>query len=88
MKIIDLSGDSINLEKLLNFADRENILVRRGDGTIFWIAAIADDNPDENFAREVELTRQNSELMEFLAARSREPGLYRLEQVRAKLGLE
>jgi hypothetical protein len=64
-------NESIDLEELLNCAGRENVLVRRSDGTIFLIAAIADDNADEDFAREVELTRHNPELMEFLGTRSR-----------------
>ncbi|MDY6786399.1 MAG: hypothetical protein SW833_28465 [Cyanobacteriota bacterium] len=44
MKMIDFSAGSINLEKLLNFAGQENILVRRDDSTVFLIAAMSSRN--------------------------------------------
>ena len=41
----------------------------------------------DDFDQELELTRQNAELMDLLEQRSQEPGAYTLEEVEKRLGL-
>ena len=82
MKTIKVTENSLNLEAILNLASKENILLETLEGREFVLAEI------ENFDREVELTRQNQELMNFLDERSREQKTLTLNQVRQQLGLE
>ena len=82
MKTIKVTENSLNLEAILNLASKENILLETPEGREFVLAEI------ENFDREVELTRQNQELMNFLDERSREQMTLTLNQVRQQLGLE
>ena len=82
MKTIKVTENSLNLEAILNLASKENILLETPEGREFVLAEI------ENFDREVELTRQNQELMNFLDERSREQKTVTLNQVRQQLGLE
>ena len=82
MKTIKVTENSLNLEAILNLASKENILLETPEGREFVLAEI------ENFDREVELTRQNQELMNFLDERSREQKTLTLNQVRQRLGLE
>ncbi len=82
MKTIKVTENSLNLEAILNLASKENILLETLEGREFVLAEI------KNFDREVELTRQNQELMNFLDERSREQKTLTLNQVRQQLGLE
>ena len=82
MKTIKVTENSLNLEAILNLTSKENILLETPEGREFVLAEI------ENFDREVELTRQNQELMNFLDERSREQKTVTLNQVRQQLGLE
>ena len=82
MKTIKVTENSLNLEAILNLASKENILLETLEGREFVLAEI------DNFDREVELTRQNQELMNFLDERSREQMTLTLNQVRQQLGLE
>jgi hypothetical protein len=82
MKTIKVTENSLNLEAILNLASKENILLETPEGREFVLAEI------DNFDREVELTRQNQELMNFLDERSREQMTLTLNQVRQQLGLE
>ena len=82
MKMIKVTENSLNLEAILNLASKENILLETLEGREFVLAEI------KNFDREVELTRQNQELMNFLDERSREQKTLTLNQVRQQLGLE
>ena len=54
-----------SLKEILELASEENIILRTQDGREFVLAEIDD------FDREVELTRQNEEFMQFLDERSR-----------------
>ena len=82
MKMIKVTENSLNLEAILNLASKENILLETPEGREFVLAEI------DNFDREVELTRQNQELMNFLDERSRVQMTLTLNQVRQQLGLE
>jgi hypothetical protein len=87
MKTIDLATKTQTVDELLTLAEAQNILIRTADGRIFLVAEIEEGDTDDTFAQEVELTRQNTELMKLLGERSNEPGRYSSDQVREKLGL-
>jgi hypothetical protein len=87
MKTIDLASDSATREEIFQLAERQGVLVRTADGKLFIVAEVDDDDADEDFADEVARTRKNAALRELLAERSREPGKYTIDEVRAKLGL-
>ena len=59
----------------------ENIILRADDGSEFILAEIDD------FDREIELTRQNRKLMEYLEARARQTKTLPLAKVKTELGL-
>lgn len=81
MKTVDLTGKSIGLDDVLTMAADENVIVRTSDGREFVVAEIDD------FDREVELVRQDAELLSFLEARSKSPGAKSLAEVKKSLGL-
>ena len=82
MKTIDVSRRAQALNKVLRQARQENLILRTADGTEFVVAEIDD------FDRELELTRENKELMKFLTARERDPRRIPLDQVKRRLGLK
>jgi hypothetical protein len=89
MKTIDLTAAPSRTEDVLQLAERDHLVVRTPNGKAFLITEVDDpDGTDEDFGREVELTRGNKALRELLRERSREPGRYTLEQVRQELGLK
>ena len=65
MKTITVSSRARTLNALLKQALQENLILRTADGHEFLLAEIAD------FDREIELTRQNEELMQLLAPAER-----------------
>jgi hypothetical protein len=81
MKTITVSTRSKQLNTLLAQARKENLILRAADGTEFVLAEIDD------FDREIELTRQNKKLMEFLENRAKQKKTIPLAQVKEKLGL-
>jgi hypothetical protein len=81
MKTIELSGGP-TLAEILKLAKAENLILRTPEGEEFVVAEIDD------FAREVELVRQNDELMRLLAARSKEKAKHTLDQVKKQLANE
>ncbi|MBN2580944.1 MAG: hypothetical protein JXB10_18305 [Pirellulales bacterium] len=81
MKTIDVSATTPSLSELLALAHSGNLLLRAPDGKEFLLAKVDD------LALEVEMIRQQPELMEFLSQRSREESRSSLRQVREKLGL-
>jgi hypothetical protein len=87
MRTIELGNKAQTVDELLTLAEAQNILIRTPDGRVFLVAEIDEGDTDDTFAQEVELTRQNTELMKLLAERSSETGRYSSEQVREKLGL-
>jgi hypothetical protein len=81
MRTITISAQAKEINALLEQARRENLIVRSPDGTEFILAEIDD------FNREIELTRQNKSLMEFLDLRARQTQTVPLEEVKVQLGL-
>ncbi len=81
MKTITVSKRAKGINSLLKQAQRENIIVRSSDGTEFILAEIAD------FDREIELTRQNKELMKLLDLRAKQTRTIPIDEVKAQLGL-
>ena len=79
MKTIDVNSHSEELNALLRQALEENIVLRTPDGHEFVLAEIDD------FGREIELTRQNKELMKLLDRRGREKAAVSLAEARRKL---
>ncbi len=81
MKTITVSPHARTLNALLKQALEENLVLRTGDGHEFVLAEIDD------FDREIELTRQNRELMRLLDSRGREKATISLAQARSRLGV-
>ncbi len=81
MRVIDISEKPISINELLNSAIAENVILKAADGREFVLAEV------ETFDRELELTKQNEELMEFLEMRSEDKNTYTLQEVKQQLGL-
>lgn len=83
MKTVDLTTQLATLEEVLSLADQENVVLRTKEGREYIVAELDD------FDRELELVRQNEELMEFLARRSKgEPTPQELHEFRPELSEE
>ncbi|MBE9114438.1 hypothetical protein IQ249_00875 [Lusitaniella coriacea LEGE 07157] len=79
MKVIQVSEDSTTLATLLEAAQHENLILRTADGLEFILAELDD------FDREIELTRQNEELMDFLNRRAEATQTVSAAEARARL---
>ena len=79
MKTIGLTEGALNLEGVLGMASQENVILRMEDCREFVLAEV------DSFDREVELTRKNQELMNFLDERSNDQGVFTVEQAREQL---
>ena len=82
MKTIDVSAASPTLSEVLQFADEGAVMLRTPDGREFLVAEVDD------FEIEISRVRQNEELMQFLAERSKETKTYSLSEARKLLDLE
>lgn len=82
MRTITVSRRARILNALLKQALEENLILKTEDGHEFVLAEI------EDFDREVELTRQNDELMRLLDKRGQEKATISLSEARARLGIE
>jgi hypothetical protein len=85
MKIIKITKRSLELRKLLEIADREDIVVETPEGDLFMISAV------DEFDYEIARQRKNKKLMTFLDKRFRaarqEKGIP-IEEVSRRLGLD
>jgi hypothetical protein len=81
MKTITVSRRAKGIIALLKQAREENLIVRSPDGSEFILAEIDD------FDQEIQLTRQNKKLMEFLDFRAKQTETIPLEEVKRQLGL-
>jgi hypothetical protein len=81
MKTIAVSMNDKELQELLEQAKKENLILRTPDGIEFVLAEIDD------FDREIELTRQNEELMALLESRASQAATVSLSQLKTDLGL-
>lgn len=81
MRTITVSPRARSVNALLKRARRENVILRSPEGEEFILAELDD------FNREIELTRQNRALMEFLEARARQTETVPFEEAKALAGL-
>jgi hypothetical protein len=82
MKTIKISARAKTINTLLRKAKRGALLLRSPDGHEFILAEIDD------FNREIELTRQNKELMKLLDERGKQSKTFKAAEVKKQLGLE
>ena len=78
-KVIEVSSDLPILNDILVEAQQNNLILRTADGLEFIIAQIDD------FNREIELTRQNKELMAFLDRRAEQTKTVSAAEAKARL---
>ena len=81
MKTITVSRNSRSIMDILKQACKENLIIKSPDGLEFILAEIDD------FDREIELTRENKELMKFLDHRAKQTKTIPLEQVKRELSI-
>jgi len=81
MKTINIPRTARGINALLQEARRMNLIVRSPDGHEFILAEV------EDFDREIELARENKDLMAFLEKRARQTRTVPLKEVRKQLGL-
>jgi hypothetical protein len=81
MKTIDINEISLSLKEVLELARHENVVLKADGGQEFLVTELDD------FDREVELTRQNKELMSLLDERSKATHRISHEQVKRELGI-
>ena len=78
MKTIELSGRRQSLEKVLELAAEEDLILTTSDGRQFVLAEIRD------FENEIRLVREQKELTELLNARSTTTKTRSLEEVKER----
>jgi len=81
MKTVTISRRARGINALLDQARRRNLILRSADGHEFILAEVDD------FDREIELTRQNKELMALLDQRAKQTKTIPLDEVKAEMGL-
>ncbi|MGH7494687.1 MAG: hypothetical protein ACREOO_20135 [bacterium] len=67
MKVVELSTTTATLEQLLEWASRENVLIKGHNGDEFVLASVDD------FEAEVETLSHSDDFIAFLDARAKEP---------------
>lgn len=82
MKTVNVNSRSRVLNGLLRQAIEENLVLRSPDGREFVLAEIDD------FRREIEVTRENEELMRLLDQRGRERATIPLAEAKRRLGCD
>jgi hypothetical protein len=82
MKTVNISAREKTINTLLKEAKKEGLILRSPDGHEFILAEIDD------FNREIELTRQNQELMKLLDERGQQTKTIKAAEVKRQLGLE
>jgi hypothetical protein len=81
MKTIDLAANPLEVERLLDEARTEDLLVRLGDGSEFLLIAV------DEFDQEVTKSRDNPRLMSLLDARAAAQGTISMDEVKRRLSL-
>ncbi len=81
MKTIPVSRRAKSLYAILDSARQENLILELPDGTEFILAEI------DSFDREIEVTRQNQQLMSLLDQRAKQTKRVSLTEARKLLGL-
>lgn len=82
MKTVTISRHAGSITSLLEAARQDKLILEAPDGREFILAEI------DVFDREIELTRQNKPLMEFLDRRASDPRRIPLADAKALLGLD
>lgn len=82
MKTVNVSTRAKTVTTLLKKARKGGLILRSPEGHEFILAEIDD------FSREIELTRQNKELMKLLDERGRQNKFMKRQEVKEQLGLE
>ncbi len=82
MKIMELGSQLPSLQEVLRLAAGDGLILRTSDGKEFLLAEV------NELDREIEMVRQQPELMDLLARRSNPGATFTLDQVRAELGLD
>jgi hypothetical protein len=81
MRMITVTPSQTELNKLLDQARDDDLMLQTPDGTQFIVSAVDD------FDLEIARTRKNRELMAFLEERARQPATITLEEIERELGL-
>ena len=81
MKTVFVSRKAKTINELLEQAARQNLILRTPDGHEYVLAEVDD------FDREIELARQNDQLMAYLDERAREAATIPLNDIKQELGL-
>ena len=81
MKTVLITKRSKSIYDLLKQAMKQNVILRSEDGKEFILAEVDD------FDREIELARQNKNLMKYLDERGKEKATIPLEDLEKELGL-
>ena len=81
MKTIKVSKQAKTINALLKRARQENVILRSAEGDEFLLAEIDD------FDREIELTRENKQLMKLLDGRAKQKATVSLEEAKRRLGI-
>jgi hypothetical protein len=82
MRTIPVKRGNNSLSRAIKMAESENVVLRTPDGREFVLAELDD------FDRELELMRQNKELMAFIDKRFKEKAKYTMAEVRKMLKLD
>ena len=82
MKTIKVSKKAKTVNALLKRARQENVILRSAEGDEFILAEIDD------FNHEIELTRDNKQLMKLLEGRAKEKATVSLGEAKTRLGIE
>jgi hypothetical protein len=82
MKTVNVSTKAKTVTNLLKKAKKGGLILRSPEGHEFILAEIDD------FNREIELTRQNKELMKLLDERGKQTKTIRWDDAKGQLGLE
>lgn len=91
--IITVPVEDNKLNELLKQAQQSGLILETANGQRFMLVSLEEwagfeVGEEEDFEREVELTGQNQELMEFLGKRRSQGKRIPLAQVKEQLGLE
>ena len=81
MRVIDIPQDAVAVNRLLDQARSDDLLLRAVDGTEFMLTIVDD------FEHEIRRTRRNKSLMALLDERGKEAAIIPLEEIERELGL-
>lgn len=81
MKVVELGAAQPSLDEMIGLAKQELVVLRKPDGSLFALSHVDD------FAVEVELLKNNPELMAYLKQRSEEKAVISSEDLREELAI-